>query len=138
MIPRREQQWPAQSIVLARQRKQEMCCYPVRWEPEIWRLIEVRWALFCAYSGLLLIGVLAERITTVMPFHLFLKRRQIAAMETASLPRIRSTDVSGGQRQLTSVEIYGRRYLCEVPYVLPKDRTEGERLDFQHFLLRHM
>ncbi len=30
----------------------------------------------------------------------------------------------------------GRRYLAELPYMLPKDEGEISRLDFQHFLLR--
>jgi ubiquinone/menaquinone biosynthesis C-methylase UbiE len=31
----------------------------------------------------------------------------------------------------------GRRYLVGVPYALPKDFREVQRLDFQHFFLRH-
>lgn len=31
----------------------------------------------------------------------------------------------------------GRRYLAGVPYALPKDFREVQRLDFQHFFLRH-
>ena len=30
----------------------------------------------------------------------------------------------------------GRRYVNEIPYVLPKDDSEMSRLDFQHFMLR--
>ena len=33
--------------------------------------------------------------------------------------------------------IGGRRYVADVPYALPKDFREVQRLDFQHFFLRH-
>lgn len=32
----------------------------------------------------------------------------------------------------------GRRYLADVPYALPKDDQEISRLDFQHYMLRHV
>jgi ubiquinone/menaquinone biosynthesis C-methylase UbiE len=35
-----------------------------------------------------------------------------------------------------SGEIGGRRYVAGVPYVLPKDLDETNRLDFQHYMLR--
>ncbi len=33
--------------------------------------------------------------------------------------------------------IGGRRYLADTPYALPKDPQEVQRLDFQHFIIRH-
>ena len=33
--------------------------------------------------------------------------------------------------------IRGRRVLADDPYVLPKDMSEVNRLDFQHFMLRY-
>jgi SAM-dependent methyltransferase len=35
----------------------------------------------------------------------------------------------------TSTTIDGRRFLNDVPYVLPKDASERQRLDFQHYLM---
>jgi ubiquinone/menaquinone biosynthesis C-methylase UbiE len=32
----------------------------------------------------------------------------------------------------------GRRVLTNTPYVLPKDKAEGDRLDLQHYLIRHV
>jgi ubiquinone/menaquinone biosynthesis C-methylase UbiE len=32
----------------------------------------------------------------------------------------------------------GRRVLTNTPYVLPKDKAEGDRLDLQHYLVRHV
>jgi ubiquinone/menaquinone biosynthesis C-methylase UbiE len=32
----------------------------------------------------------------------------------------------------------GRRVLTGTPYVLPKDQAEGDRLDLQHYLVRHV
>jgi len=32
--------------------------------------------------------------------------------------------------------VQGRRFAAGVPYVLPKDMQEVNRLDFQHFMLR--
>ncbi len=36
------------------------------------------------------------------------------------------------------IQLAGRTYSTEVPYVLPKDDTEISRLDFQHFMLRYI
>ncbi len=36
------------------------------------------------------------------------------------------------------IQLAGRTYSSEVPYVLPKDDTEISRLDFQHFMLRYV
>lgn len=130
------QKRPARSAQMSWRWKKRGYCSLLRLKPGAMWLVEGLWTMVLTYSGLLLIGVMAERITIVMPFHLFLKRRQ-AAMETVALPRVLPSHQQRS-RLPASVEIYGRRYLCEVPYVLPKDRTEGERLDFQHFLLRHM
>jgi ubiquinone/menaquinone biosynthesis C-methylase UbiE len=35
------------------------------------------------------------------------------------------------------VEVGGRQYLADAPYVLPKDDAEINRLDFQHYMLRY-
>jgi SAM-dependent methyltransferase len=32
----------------------------------------------------------------------------------------------------------GRRHLADAPYLLPKDGKEIQRLDYQHFLFRHI
>ncbi|GCE26467.1 hypothetical protein KDA_19510 [Dictyobacter alpinus] len=32
----------------------------------------------------------------------------------------------------------GRRHVTNVPYMLPKDLEEGQRLDFQHYMLRYV
>jgi SAM-dependent methyltransferase len=41
-----------------------------------------------------------------------------------------------GQSELRSIA--DRQYLAEVPYELPKDPEEVNRLDFQHYMLRYM
>lgn len=45
-----------------------------------------------------------------------------------------SQDVEG---DLTRRTLFGRRFLRGVPYVLPKDFDEVNRLDFQHYMLRY-
>src|SRR5437879_6511265 len=34
--------------------------------------------------------------------------------------------------------LFGREYAAGVPYMLPKDLEEGNRLDFQHYMLRYV
>jgi ubiquinone/menaquinone biosynthesis C-methylase UbiE len=45
-------------------------------------------------------------------------------------------DTSAGSEQSIEVLLNGRRYRQDVPYVLPKDLGEVNRLDFQHYLVR--
>lgn len=42
----------------------------------------------------------------------------------------------GAPSAVATVDAGGRQYLADVPYVLPKDDGEINRLDFQHYLLR--
>jgi ubiquinone/menaquinone biosynthesis C-methylase UbiE len=51
----------------------------------------------------------------------------------------RSRSQSGSSRSDKDFEVMGqRRYVRKIPYVLPKDLTEVNRLDFQHFMLRQI
>ncbi len=36
------------------------------------------------------------------------------------------------------LQLGGRRYVSDAPYLLPKDLKETDRLDFQHFMLRYL
>lgn len=36
------------------------------------------------------------------------------------------------------LQLGGRRYVADAPYLLPKDLKEIDRLDFQHFMLRYL
>lgn len=40
--------------------------------------------------------------------------------------------------QAPSVAVFARRYLIDTDYLLPKDLIEANRLDFQHFYLKHV
>lgn len=40
--------------------------------------------------------------------------------------------------QASSVAVFARRYLIDTDYLLPKDLIEANRLDFQHFYLKHV
>jgi ubiquinone/menaquinone biosynthesis C-methylase UbiE len=60
-----------------------------------------------------------------MAFTLF-RRRRHKASEPSTAPR------------LVAAVIAGRRHLTNVPYALPKDAQEVNRLDFQHYIYRHV
>lgn len=45
--------------------------------------------------------------------------------------------VAEAQQAATARTVGGRRFVSGVPYLLPKDMGEAQRLDFQHYLLRY-
>ena len=50
--------------------------------------------------------------------------------------RVRETALREEPKRMSEQVIAGRRYRVDVPYVLPKDLQEINRLDFQHYALR--
>jgi SAM-dependent methyltransferase len=52
--------------------------------------------------------------------------------------RQRATPPPPTSRKYRAVTIAGRRHLADVPYALPKDLNEVNRLDFQHYIYRQV
>ena len=75
-----------------------------------------------------------------MTFFFFRRRRamveQAQAWQRAREESQRTPQGEAESRGPLSVAIEGRRFLRDVPYALPKDGQEIERLDFQHYLLK--
>lgn len=61
--------------------------------------------------------------------HLLRGKKQIAPSSWERTPPSVST---------VYVDENGRRHRADAPYLLPKDRQELQRLDYQHFLFRHL
>ncbi len=49
----------------------------------------------------------------------------------------KSTTLARDERKSATSGVDDRRYVADVPYLLPKDLGETNRLDFQHYMLRY-
>lgn len=75
----------------------------------------------------------------IFPHFLFLKRKHMPWPFRKKKQPLRTPVVEPGARPegvALPTMTNDRRYLKEVPYVLPKDLEEINRLDFQHYALR--
>src|SRR5258708_22226105 len=70
-----------------------------------------------------------------MAFQLFRKRRvRKPTGETGKQAGVHQPTAS----HVSAVMLAGRRHVTGVPYALPKDLAEVNRLDFQHYIYRHV
>jgi ubiquinone/menaquinone biosynthesis C-methylase UbiE len=82
-----------------------------------------------AYKEVSATNILNRRSYFFMPLHLFSRKKQDPA----------SVDIHQFSRpQPVETIINQRRYRPDVPYLLPKDLTERDRLNFQHYGLRQL
>jgi hypothetical protein len=69
--------------------------------------------------------------------HLFRRRRRSRVLAASSVPAVATSTVAApaAPGQMGPAPLTQRRYLEDVPYLLPKDPLEDQRLNYQHHAL---